>query len=749
MGLLYGAPTNSPSPNMDWLQAPGCCYVNNRVITNHVTWLTAARAAGCETLYYTNVMEVPREDIPGGFAIEDESQNLYDATIWSSIPDSWFWTGSKATAGQRMNYAGNYMLDIRPGSAWLMHVLDWAEDFWTRHDGRFDGFFLDVLGNRLWVSVWNTMRATADARDPGSGRTEAMNWVRGVHWFLSQLRARVGPEVILIPNNTMDEVVDYGGGVTRIGLIPGAYPSMQKGGHPAVNGCMFEGAQGLASSGQHSVARVNATIAGTPIAGASPNGWTWATLAGGRKRFMVLSSRATAQTDLQAYTGVPYTWIGAAPSGYTSKAQTQVSGTTRTAWDDHIQGWTYTGGGGGDTTPPQAPSAFGAGPAVGMTVPLTWTLPTDTDRAQFTVAYKGSAWTTGQGPTAGATALTRTPGVAGSGSATVDLPDGTWWLKAFTADASGNVNTTGPSATVTVSTAADDEPDGYGDHDFQGSAATKPDQAVWTDPDMRMIGVASSSLARLDGSGVLEVPVLAATQDTYGSVIIQRRVRFTWTSEAPGRALLVEMGGDGPAGGATSFYLVGPSGADIGNGLTNVFDYPTWLRFEHIGDSFRVVRKINGASVELYNDDAPAGDLYEVWVYLTPGRLIVEVDGVEVVDAEPWAPEGVAPFSEAFLYFDMANDDAAQAWTARVGRVRFMRNTPSTPATPTATVGVGSTVYDVADAPPDEVIDLYHYLIDGVEVAAGPAATVAGPELAAGTYTLGVQTENASPFTED
>jgi hypothetical protein len=644
------------------------------------------------------------------------------------------------------------MLDIRPGSAWWAHVVEWIVDFWTRHNGRFDGFFLDVLGNRLWVSVWNTLNSTADAR-AGDGRTEAMNWVRGVHWGISQIRAALGPEVILIGNNTYDQIIQstYGNGINSISSIPGALPTMAKGGHPGLNGCMFEGAQGLASSGQHSVARVTATIAGTPTGGVAPNGWEWATLADDRLRFMCISSRGTAQTDLQAYTGIDHLWVGAMPSGYTSKAQTQVNGTTKTAWPDHYEDWLF-GDTTGDTTPPAAPTAFGAGPASGISVPVTWTLPTDPDRAQFIVARKASGWEAGQGPTSGVAYTAIVPGAAGAGALNVEAPEGTWWFKGFTVDAAGNVNTTGPQAQVTVSTTVEDPPDTYATHTMEGTAGGKPDQAVWTDPDMRMIGVAGTSLARLDGAGRLITPVTAAADGVYGSVIFQRRVRLGWQADAA-RALMVEMGGSGPAGGATSFYLVGPSGTSFGDGLINVFDYPTWLRFEQLGSTFRVVRKIDGASATLYSGSAPTADLYEVWVLITAGRLVVQVGGVQVLDQEPWAPEGVAAFVDGFLYFDLANDDAAAAWEARLGSVQMMRATPGALPEPTAEVIVepgqpGRTEYAVAAAPAEEMVTSYRFLIDGNVVAQGPEPQQTGAELPPGEYEFGVQPQNASPFVE-
>lgn len=851
MGLLYGAPTNVPSPTMDWLKAPGCGYVQNRTIAANASWLVAGRAAGMESLYYANLMEHPTQWTPS-----DEEAFLYPFGSYSNVPSAYWWTGNAATSGNRVNYAGQRMLNIRPGSVWWQHVLDWVVDFWTRQNGRFDGFFLDVLGNRLWVSVWNTMAATTDAV-AGDGRAEAENWIRGVHWGLTQMRAALGPQVIIVANNTYEETGLGLSGGKALSAITGGYPSMQKGGHPALNGCMFEGCDGGATTGQHPVSRVTADIAGSVTAG-SPHGKEWATSAGGRKRFMAISSKSSA--NMAAYAGVPNLWVGWMPSGYENKAQSQVSGTTKTAWDDHLAGWTFTGstpdtspplahtalnagpssgssvpvtwtlpsdtdranftiarkatawtagqthtagttvystspgaagagsttltgqpdgtwyykgftidavgneqttgpsaapvtvaaGGGVDTTPPLAPTAFAAGAASGSSVPFTWTLPTDADRASFSISRKATAWSSGQGPSAGTTIYTATPGAAGAGSTTVaGLPDGTWYFKAFTTDAVGNIQPGGPSSGPVTIAAAQGPARTYVDDSFVGAAASKPDPSTWTDPDTASANLTAGSTMRLDGSGELRITAKAATDGVYGGVAVQYRDRITWASARPKRALLVEMGGSGGTNGSTSFYLVGPSGAETGDGLTwsTLFPYPDWLRFEHINSTFTITRKTAGASTVLYTGAAPAG-LYEVWLLIDTDTLKVRVNGVDVVDLSPWVAEFSTPFDEAHLYLEAASDDNPTGWTARFGSFRFMRATPSEPGDTEVVVSPGVTAYTSPDPPAEELVDTWHYFVDAVEVATSSTPDTTGPELAPGTYDIGVQTENASPFVE-
>lgn len=738
--LLYGAPGNVPYPSLNWLQAPGCGFVLNRQwVQGTEDWCRAGRAAGMEVLYYTNLMEVPT-----GWTFAGEEQQVYGGfTSWSQLPDDWFWTGSRATASQRVNFSGHYMLNIRPGSPWWTYVLDtWLPSVLTRRAGLLDGLFLDVLGNRLWVSVWSgTMTTTTDAY-AGDGRKEAENWIRGVHWGLTQMRDVLGPEAVLVANNLFN-TRNLGSGMPNLPSISGGDATMAQGGHRALNGCMFEGANGS----QHPVATVAATVAKDPI-GDCPEGFEWAEDAQSRYRHMILSSRSTGPTDLQAYTGID-AWIGAAPSGYTSSSQSQVTGTSKTAWPDHQQGWTWTApGGGGDTTPPAAPSAFSAGPPDGSDVPLTWTLPTDADRASFIVARKASSWGASEQPEAGTAVVTQSPGADGAGSATeVGVPDGTWHYKAFTRDAAGNTNLAGSSSTVVVSTASTVDPVAHFRHTFDGVLGDPPDQDVWTDPDLRKPGAGSSSTGALDGAGALALTMRANVQGTYGSVVVQRREPIDLGQSAR-RCLRVLIGLEGPAGASASFYLVGPGDQGDGSGLTNVYGHPNWVRLEQLGTSFRVVRKVNGALATLYSGAAPTAGPYEVAVLIGPDDWSVRVAGVEVVPLQPRTPDFTPGFSTAFLYLEAATNDAGQDTVATFALAEMFRATPTAPTGGTAGVSGGQTDYSADAAPADEGELTWRWFIDGAlqAQAAGPAAV--GAELAAGTYTLGVQTENASPFTE-
>lgn len=403
----------------------------------------------------------------------------------------------------------------------------------------------------------------------------------------------------------------------------------------------------------------------------------------------------------------------------------------------------------GDTTPPAAPTAFTVGVPSGSSLPYSRTLPTDSDRASFRIYRRSTAWPVGALPDAGTLVTTETPGAPGAGSGTMaGLPDGVWHFKAFTFDAAGNVNVNGQTRGPVTIDASSGPAVTYRDEQFAGAAGLKPEASVWADPDPTASGL-QSGLLRTNGAGELRATVKAAAAGVFGGVVAQTRDRLSWSSDRPARALLVTMGGAGEASGSTSFYLVPKSGAQSGSGLSwaSLFPYPDWLRFEHIDGDFRILRRGQGTLATLYSGAAPSG-LYEVWLLIDTDRLVVQVDGDEVLDLTPWVDVFTTPFDEAYLYLEAATDGAATGWEARFGAVRFMRATPAEPTDPTFLVDVGSTTYTAPVPPADELVELWRFLIDDAEVAEGATRELVGDELDAGTYLLGLEVENASPFVE-
>lgn len=140
-----------------------------------------ARANGAEILAYLNTIDRP------------------DSQVCSA--DTAFYGGDLSTTplwphptyGQRVNWAGTHMTDIRVGSSWANSVVAYVENL-MRED-KVDGVFLDVVGARLWSALanWDSW--------PQSEKDE---YTRGTVDLVRRLDARrraINPRFIIVNNN--------------------------------------------------------------------------------------------------------------------------------------------------------------------------------------------------------------------------------------------------------------------------------------------------------------------------------------------------------------------------------------------------------------------------------------------------------------------------------------------------------------------------------------------------------------------
>ena len=88
----------------------------------------------------------------------------------------------------RYNWPGTPMTDLRPGSPWVLHAVDHIRQWLPTTHAK--GIFLDVIGERLWTSAWDSMSSS-----------ERATWTAGSRDFIHRLRVALGPNVILIANN--------------------------------------------------------------------------------------------------------------------------------------------------------------------------------------------------------------------------------------------------------------------------------------------------------------------------------------------------------------------------------------------------------------------------------------------------------------------------------------------------------------------------------------------------------------------
>lgn len=122
---------------------PGAIIVTGRG-NRYDSRFQEARALGAKVYTYWNVANCP-ENLKNP---EDQAQYLIDG----KPPPAWPWKA--ADGSNRTQGYNSYMLDLRPGSAWLRHCIPNTGDMVDKR--KFDGLFLDTLGARTW-SVTKTL----------------------------------------------------------------------------------------------------------------------------------------------------------------------------------------------------------------------------------------------------------------------------------------------------------------------------------------------------------------------------------------------------------------------------------------------------------------------------------------------------------------------------------------------------------------------------------------------------------------
>ncbi|MET0657844.1 MAG: hypothetical protein ABW110_06765 [Steroidobacteraceae bacterium] len=166
---LYGKPTG--------LMIAGRC---NR----YAPVMATIRTKGAEVLAYLNPVERPDVQICAldrGFYM-----NNYGLVPLWPYP----------TYGQRQQWTGSRLTDMRPGSKWVLFVVAYVENL--MREKKVDGVFLDVTGARVWGSLasWDSWSAA-----------EKNAWTDGNVDLVRRLdasRRRLNPKFIIMNNNVWD-----------------------------------------------------------------------------------------------------------------------------------------------------------------------------------------------------------------------------------------------------------------------------------------------------------------------------------------------------------------------------------------------------------------------------------------------------------------------------------------------------------------------------------------------------------------
>jgi hypothetical protein len=158
----------------------------------HGTAIDALRNIDTEVLEYVLVPH----DYPGTSSGDVERDSLYTGGVGggnynrANIPTNWYWDPANPSRVNVPSYSG-YLMDMREGSDWVAHLLDWFDVRMNTSGWNMDGWFLDVLGDD-YIGFISGFANTAEQNE----------YKAGVRDFIQRLRDRLGDEVILVCNNT-------------------------------------------------------------------------------------------------------------------------------------------------------------------------------------------------------------------------------------------------------------------------------------------------------------------------------------------------------------------------------------------------------------------------------------------------------------------------------------------------------------------------------------------------------------------
>jgi hypothetical protein len=140
-----------------------------------------ARAAGAEVLAYINPTAV-YDVLPCRSQDSLYGPDRERVPLWP-FPDY----------GERVSWKNTHMTDIRVGSPWSNHVVDYVEKL--MRDGKVDGVFLDVVGARLWSST-TSWKSWSDKEQDA--------WTDGNIDLVRRIDARrraINPDFIVVNNS--------------------------------------------------------------------------------------------------------------------------------------------------------------------------------------------------------------------------------------------------------------------------------------------------------------------------------------------------------------------------------------------------------------------------------------------------------------------------------------------------------------------------------------------------------------------
>ena len=178
-GIFYG----KSFTNLEDYSHPGALLIAGNC-NRYDPRFQAARARGAELLAYLNPIEVYNV-IPCKLNVGFYMGGRHNVPLWPY-----------PAYGTRSNYKNTRMADIRVGSPWVDHVVDYIAQL--MREGKVDGVFLDNTSAKLWgnLSKWSTWeQSERDAWTAGS-----IDLVRR----LDEKRRQINPRFLIVTNGFWD-----------------------------------------------------------------------------------------------------------------------------------------------------------------------------------------------------------------------------------------------------------------------------------------------------------------------------------------------------------------------------------------------------------------------------------------------------------------------------------------------------------------------------------------------------------------
>jgi cell division protein FtsB len=203
IGFAYSPPTVNGEllDVLTWSKPPGGgIMVTGRGNRMHPSFQKARAQHGVELWAYWNCVEAP-----------DNLSNEQDAWQFKLADGSHppFWPGRTADGKPRSQWPGNHLLDIRPGSLWLKHIVPKTVELVNLH--KHDGLFLDTMGARPWSKTRTVDGRVIVGADWDTWPVEEQTqWITCMVNLARELAEAVAGRVKLVHNNLWANVIKQG-----------------------------------------------------------------------------------------------------------------------------------------------------------------------------------------------------------------------------------------------------------------------------------------------------------------------------------------------------------------------------------------------------------------------------------------------------------------------------------------------------------------------------------------------------------